>query len=208
MSNFKKKVIGLSVAFLLGITIILIVFAFRHLNHFLSINSAVKAKIMVVEGWIPDYALIGAKNEFEKNGYTLLIAVGGPLDIGSHLSKYKSYARLTVRRLEEMGIPERQIAEIETKNVMNDRTYEAAKAVKHWLALSGIETKNINVYTLGAHARRSQLLFKKAFVGKVNVGVISAKDESYDHDNWWRSSSGVRTVLSETVGYIYSSFWD
>jgi hypothetical protein len=36
------------------------------------------------------------------------------------------------------------------------------------------------------------------------MGVIAAPDQTYDQDHWWRSSNGVRTVLSELIAYLYA----
>jgi hypothetical protein len=179
-------------------------FGFRQLHGFLSISNPVDGQILVIEGWIPDYTIKGATSEFEKHDYQLLIAVGGPLRIGSHLSKFKSYAGLTHARLIETGCEKEKIVEIETTDIKNDRTYESARAVKRWVASSGLSVNGLNVYTLGAHARRSLLLFKKVFGSEVEVGVIAAPDESYDPDKWWRSSNGARTVVSELIAYIYT----
>ncbi len=77
-------------------------------------------------------------------------------------------------------------------------------AVKGWLSGSGIHARGVDVYTLGAHSRRSRLLFKKAFGDDTAIGVIAADDQSYDPKVWWESSNGVRTVLSELIAYIYA----
>lgn len=179
-------------------------FGIQQLHGFLSVDIPVESELLVVEGWIPDDALKRAKSEFEKNDYQLLIVVGGPLRLGSHLSQFKNYARLTQERLAEMGFEKEKIVEVETSDVKNDRTYEAAQAVKRWIAANSVRVKGLNVYTLGAHARRSRLLFKKVFGNEVDVGVIAAPDESYDPVNWWRSSNGAKTVGSELIAYIYA----
>jgi len=49
-------------------------------------------------------------------------------------------------------------------------------------------------------------LFEKAFNGKVKVSTIALDDLSYDPEHWWRSSAGVRDVLSEAIGYLYARF--
>jgi len=61
--------------------------------------------------------------------------------------------------------------------------------------------------TLGPHARRSRLLFQKAFGKEVKVGVISVEDRDYDPAHWWRSSEGVREVLGEAIAYFYAKFF-
>jgi hypothetical protein len=181
-----------------------VLFGIGQVHGLLAITNPVEGELLVVEGWIPDYAMKGAKAEFEKSGYTLLIAVGGPLRLGSDLSRYKSYARLTQARLAEMGFKKEKIIEIETLDAKTDRTYDSARAVKQWITSNGMSVTGLNVYTLGAHARRSRLLFQKAIGNEVGVGVVAAVDESYDPDSWWRSSNGARVVGSELIAYIYA----
>jgi hypothetical protein len=83
----------------------------------------------------------------------------------------------------------------------------SALAVKKWLADSKVETLGINVFTLGAHARKSLVLFKRALGGSVPVGVISGTEDGYDTERWWLSMRGIYTVLRKTVGYLYAEWW-
>lgn len=179
-------------------------FGIRQLNSFLSITHPVEGQLLVVEAWIPDYAIKGVRSEFEKHDDQLLLAVGGPLRLGSHLSQFKSYAVLTQARLAEIGLEKEKIVVIETSDIQKDRAHESARAVKQWIASNGVNVKRLNVYTLGVHARRSRLLFQKVFGNGVEVGVIAAHDYSYDPEDWWRSSNGVRTVVSELMAYSYA----
>lgn len=88
-----------------------------------------------------------------------------------------------------------------------DRTYHSALAVNQWLAQHGVSVRFINVATLGPHARRSRLLYEKAFGKDVQVGVIGLQDRKYDPNHWWQSSEGVREVLGEGIAYIYARFF-
>lgn len=47
-----------------------------YISGFLSKTEQVKANIMIVEGWLPDYALEMAHKEFQKNGYKYIITTG------------------------------------------------------------------------------------------------------------------------------------
>lgn len=175
------------------------------IHGFLAIENPLRGQILVVEGWIPDYAITGAISEFEDNGYELIVAVGGPITLGSHLSEFRSYAELAHVRLKALGVDEGRIVVLETTENTKDRTYQSARVVQQWILLNRPELKELDVYTLGAHARRSRLLFKKAFGDGVAVGVIAARDQSYDGANWWRSSNGARTVISELIAYMYGT---
>ena len=50
--------------------------AFNYLSGYLSKSDQVKANILIVEGWLPDYALEMAYKEFQKDGYEYIITIG------------------------------------------------------------------------------------------------------------------------------------
>src|SRR5438552_13954182 len=60
------------------------------LHPFLAKSQLVHSPVLVVEGWLPDYALQQAVSEFREKGYERLIVVGGPIEIGASLSEYKT----------------------------------------------------------------------------------------------------------------------
>ena len=61
----------------------------------------------------------------------------------------------------------------------------------------------LNVVSVGPHARRSRLLFRRAFGRQTQVGVVSVPNPDYDPQRWWAYSIGFRTVVGESVGYLY-----
>jgi hypothetical protein len=174
------------------------------IHGFLATEHAVRGEILVVEGWIPDYAIPGAISEFEKNGYLRLVCVGGPILSGSHLAEVSDYAELGRARLKRLGFSEERLVVLKTDDIRKDRTYGSGLAVKRWISSSGTKVQGLDIYTLGAHARRSRLLFQIALGHDLAVGVIAANDQTYDSNHWWRSSNGVRTVLSELIAYMYA----
>jgi hypothetical protein len=56
----------------------------------------------------------------------------------------------------------------------------------------------------GAHARRTRLLFQKAFGDEAGVGIIAISSPDYDGAHWWLYSEGVRDVVGETLAYLYA----
>jgi len=58
--------------------------------------------------------------------------------------------------------------------------------------------------SMGPHARRSRLLFAKAFSPEVRVGIISLEERDFDPAHWWTSSQGFRTVVDELIAYSYA----
>lgn len=176
------------------------------LQPFLSHTQPLAANILVVEGWLGDSAIDGAMIEFNRRQYQLLITTGIPLGRGEHLTEYQNFAKLSEATLITLGFDPNKIQPIPTPNVERDRTLASAIAVKDWLVKSNLKVDGINVYSLDVHSRRSWLLFKKVFEPEIAVGAIAHPPVEYDAKLWWTSSEGFRTVLSESIAYIYAKF--
>ena len=174
---------------------------------FLAVNKPVGADVMVVEGWLPDYALEIVVAEFQKGDYELLVTTGGDLAKGSYLSKYGNFADLTAATLIATGFDKEKIISIPSPKVNKDRTYETALRLQQWLHKNKPSIDAIDIYSLGPHGRRTWLLFDLVLGGEIQVGIVSLEGRDYEADSWWRSSSGVRTMLNETIAYIYVRFF-
>lgn len=175
-----------------------------NVHGFLTVEERVKSDILVVESWVPDFALSGAVEEFRRHGYQQLVVIGVPIRYGDHLSGFKNYAEVTYTRLVALGLEKERIVVLEMSETKKDRTYQSASAFKEWLSSNHLNSRGVNVYTLDAHSRRSRLLFKKVLGDAFAVGVIPAPDIRYDPDSWWGSSNGFRTVMDELIAYVYS----
>jgi hypothetical protein len=189
------------------IIIIMLVLTITTIHPFLSESHPVHADILVVEGWLPDYALKEAIREYQSGNYHLLVTTGEPLLKGYHLIEYKTYAEVAAATLKKLNFNEEHIVAVPSPSINKDRTYASALAIKKWLLNSRLYVKSLNIYTLGPHARRSRLLFEKALGDKITIGVIAAHDPGYSPCSWWKSSKGVRTVISEAIGYLYARFF-
>lgn len=193
-----------------GVTLLcastLIIFTITHIHPFLAVTSPLTANVLVVEGWLPDYAIEDALAEFRSGSYRQLITTGIPLERGYYLSEYKTYAELAAASLKTLGLEQEKLLAVPAPKIIKDRTYGSAVALREWLLNSDLKLEEINIFTLGVHARRSWLLFKQALAPQIKVGVIAAKTRDYDPQNWWSSSTGVRSVISETIGYVYARF--
>ena len=148
---------------------------FNSLNGFLSLNRPVQAEVLIVESWLPDYALQGALDEFRRGGYKRLIAAAAGLpDAWKGQSRYKTGAELTAATLAALGLETNLIVEMPGSDVARDRTYSAALGVKAWLETSNAAVRSVNLYSLGPHSRRSWLLYQKAFGSGVKVSTPEA----------------------------------
>jgi hypothetical protein len=81
----KRKRLFKIIIFLLGPFIVLDCLFFKpvlnHLSWYLSKTGQVTANILIVEGWLPEYAVESAYKEFQKNGYEYIITTGLKSDV-------------------------------------------------------------------------------------------------------------------------------
>src|SRR5437016_1043264 len=81
----------------------LIVLSIRRAYSFLAVNDPVYNGALVVEGWLPDYALQQAITEFRRDHYRKILVTGGPLEHGAPLSEYRTFAELGAATLLRLG---------------------------------------------------------------------------------------------------------
>lgn len=173
------------------------------LHSFLAKTAPVAADVLVVEGWLPDYALQSAAMEFKQGGYQQLITVGSPMPRGIYLSEYDNFAELAAATLTAIGVDPTRISIVADPSLMPNRTASTAILLDRWLTTSELQIAALNLFTLGTHARRSWLLFDRLLAPKILVGIIAVEPLNYDAQSWWHSSEGVRTVISELLAYLY-----
>jgi hypothetical protein len=184
----------------------LMLFLINQLYPFLALNSPLKADILVIEGWMQDYAIKEAIAEFERGSYQKLITIGPSLWVGHYLSQYKNFAELAAANLIALGFDPDKLVAVPTPDVFRNRTDASAAALSQWIANSGLKVESINLYTFDVHSRRNWMIFNQALAPEIKVGVIVLEPLSYDPKRWWVSSAGVRSIISETIAYIYARF--
>jgi hypothetical protein len=184
----------------------LILLAIREVHPFLAVNDPIPGGVLVVEGWLPDYALRETIAEFNRSHSSKLFVTGGPIERGAPLADYKSLAELCAASLVRLGLDTNVVQAIPAPEVRRDRTYTSAVVLRTWLELHKMGRTTINVVSIGTHARRTRLLFKKAMGNTYTVGIICIQDRGYDPRRWWESSAGVRSVIDETIAYSYARF--
>ena len=174
---------------------------------FLSQTERQPADTLVVEGWIGIEGIRAAKLEFEHGGYRYIVATGGmsgnPWD-----TRQWSLAIEAEELLLRLGLARDQVILAKPPDVQSHRTFASAVAVWRNLHARGIQTKSVNLFTRGAHARRSRLVFAKVLQPETKVGVISWNPPGYDAGPWWKSSDRALELLKETVGVLYESVFN
>lgn len=181
------------------------IFTITHIHPFLAVTSPVKsAEIMVIEGWLPDYALQEAIAEFQNGNYQQIVTTGSNLEIGSYLTEYKTFADVSAATLKKLGLPAEKVVAVPTPTVIKNRSYASVIEFKRWLSESNIQPKSINLISWDVHTRRSWFVFKKLLSPQIKVGTIATKTQDYEPKKWCFSSQGVRTVIYEALAYIYA----
>ena len=175
-------------------------FVWATLYPFLARQAPVAAETLVVEGWVSDELLVQAAGWAESNGVKKIVATGGPIEIGSFLAEWKTYAEMTRARMEALGLGTKfELAAVPAEKVRRGRTRESARA----LQAAGAAAGAFNVASEGPHARRSWRAFRDEFAGQAEVGSVALTPTEYDGTDWWRCSEGVRSVIGEAVAYGY-----
>ena len=183
-------------------------FAFLvNLYPFLAPDKAPREGVMVVEGWIHDFALDDAVKMYQAGNYSKIVCTGTPIETGSYIQQYTSYPEMTAARLSKMGIPDDEIVVTVADGTKNDRTYLAAVAMREGIIAYNIDEINLHLVTVGPHGRRSRMLFQKALGKDYRIGVTCLDESSYDAEDWYKCSEGVRTVLGEFIAYTYAKFF-
>lgn len=201
----RPTIYGWFVILIPVITVIILVF--KSLDTFLSQNKPVESKILIVEGWLPDFAFPEIVKIFNENEYELLITTGGKITKGAMFTDFVTTAELAKASLILLGIDTTRIIALSRKEVQKDRTFHSALVVKSWLKQNNKHPETINLVSVGVHTRRSRYLFQKAFGKEISVGSICLNDIEYNQSKWWMSSRGFRQVLNETIAYIYAKLF-
>ncbi|HUF63865.1 MAG TPA: hypothetical protein VMN36_17435 [Verrucomicrobiales bacterium] len=163
-----------------------------------------RASILVIEGWVHDNAVREAQRIAENEGYETICAAGVDLTKGSLLAEYGDFATLTAATLERLGTPKDQILAAPGGAGQRHRTYFSAAAVRRALEDHGALQGNINVLTVGPHARRTALVYQKVFRDTpCRVGIIQTPPEDYDPRRWWSTSNGAKSVITEAIAWFH-----
>jgi len=181
---------------------------FRGVYPFLALTHRVGTNILVVEGWVHEYAIRAALDEFRTHSYKRVFTTGGPVEgIGGYINDYNTSASVGADLLKKNGLATGSVQMVPSRVMDRDRTYGSAVALRDWLRVHNMTVSGINVVTEDVHARRSWLLFQKALGNKMAVGIIAVPNPDYDSSRWWRYSEGVKEVVSESIAYLYAKFF-
>jgi uncharacterized SAM-binding protein YcdF (DUF218 family) len=164
--------------------------------------------VLVVEGWVHQYAIRAAVDEFRSGSYRRVFTTGGPVvGTGRYINDAQTSASVGAGLLRKDGLSADVVQMVPSHVIGRDRTYSSAVALRDWIQEHQPSVRRINVLTENTHARRTRLLFQEAFGKEADVGIISVPNPDYDQRRWWRYSQGVKDVGSESLSYVYAKFF-
>ena len=172
------------------------------LHPFLACNRPVEAEVLVVEGWLPTEYLPSAVHEFHRGNYRHIITVGGPLPSGRRAGEPTTSAELAARALIQLGIDRSLVTAVSAPPVTRRKTWAYVQALRDWISRTAFPIHAINVFTVDVHARKSLLLFQRAFEPGIRVGVVAVKHQQYDPAYWWLSYTGIGLTTKNAIAYL------
>ena len=193
---------------LLSAAIVLLLFGFfKNLYPFLAPEKMPNEGLMVVEGWIHEFALDEAVAIYRDGNYSKIICTGTPIETGSYIQQFKSFPEMTEARLLKLGINPDEIIVTISEETKKDRTYSSAIALREAFMSYNIGETKLHLITSGPHGRRSRMLFKKALGQNYQIGITCLVPSNYDVKTWYTCSEGVRCVIGELIAYSYALFF-
>lgn len=183
----------------------------RHVGGWLAVSEPAvganggPAVLLVVEGWLGERELDDAAAYARQRGYRRVVTSGGRIQSFSTIA---SYAERAEQRLRER-LPGVSVEAVPTPQTAQDRTYASAVWVRDWAQQRAVPVETIDVYSLGAHARRTRMLYRLAFGEQTQVGIIAGVPQDSDVEHWWTTSEAAKDVLMEVVSLAWTQccFW-
>jgi hypothetical protein len=186
---------------------LVLLFGVRNIHDFLSPSEAAGARVLAVEGWLSPEEFDSAVAAVRAGGYERVVTTGGAIPDGVELFGRASYAEFARDQLIRRGLAEALVIAVPAPASAQDRTFLSAVMVREWAEKSGLALDALDVYSSGAHSRRTRLVYRLAFGSGVRIGILAARPSGYDPEAWWKSSAGTKTVLSEAVGWVWTKLF-
>ncbi len=167
------------------------------------------AQLLVVEGWLSESELAAAVAAFRGGRYQRVVASGGPFEDWPEGRAFSSYAERAADYLRRHGLAEVGVVAVPAPASAQDRSYLSAVVVRDWAAAAGLRVDAVDVFSSGAHARRTRMVYRMAFGPGIEVGIVATRPSWYDPEHWWTTSAGAKTVIGEalSVAWTHCCFW-
>ena len=184
-------------------------FVVKNTYGWLAISEPIEnAPCLIVEGWLPDYALQTSAERAKQSDISKVFCTGIPIDRGTLVYSYGNYARYASETLGRMGVPVEKITQVSAPLSRTERSRTMARALRVHLDSTDIPAadRRINLITLGTHARRSRNVFQDGLGESWQVGVVSVPDQESDPDRWFLQSNAAKNVISELIALTLGVF--
>ncbi|GAB4317816.1 MAG: hypothetical protein Kow00127_09700 [Bacteroidales bacterium] len=192
---------------LLGVNGMILFFILKGIAGYLVVNEPLRTNILVVDGMMPGYGYDSIASLVRRNHYDYLITTGIDLDYTYNPNENFNIAAFSYKVLSTKDLGDCRLVKVPAGRAERDRTLTASITLKKWFINEKILPGKINVIAFSCHARRTWLVYRKTFRGFADVGIITVNDNTYNYRHWYRTSKGVRMVLSETIGLMYTTFF-
>src|SRR2546427_1100843 len=116
----------------------LVLASIRFAYPFLAVTNRMQGEVLVVEGWIPGYALEQAVALFKGGEYRKIFTSGGITGDGVNAAPKRTVADYSATRLRRLGMTNKLVQPIPCWTERRDRTYNYALAVKQWFRENGV----------------------------------------------------------------------
>lgn len=113
------------------------------------------------------------------------------------LGLYPNGTEVSVRVLQELGVPAEQITVLDFEGGVTS-TFDEAVALRDYVTSHPV--RRIIIVTSALHTRRTRWIFERQLAGsEVEIQLSAAPQYGYDATNWWLNERGLRMVNEEYV---------
>lgn len=167
------------------------------------------ARTLVVEGWIDAAELEDVAPFLRGHRYERVLVTGGPVLAWADTQVLVSSAERAAVYLRRHGVDAPPVIAVPAPASAQDRTFLSAVMVREWAGREHVALDAIDVFSAGAHARRTRTLYRLALGPRSEVGIVATPPREFDAARWWRSSAAAKSVLGETIGLAWTTccFW-
>lgn len=110
---------------------------------------------------------------------------------------YETYAGRARNYFIDLGLDEANVIAVPGEGANIHRTLSSALSFKEWLENSGESIESINILTVGAHARRTQMIYRKVLEGHCEVGIVALSGRGRVQSFFY--------TYKELIGIVYFS---
>jgi hypothetical protein len=197
---YKRNIVRYSFAAALVVVAFSAWFIF-YVDPFLARSSPVNAEMLIIEAWVDTRYMRTAVQEFRKGKYRHIFVVGDSQSSGSQGKSADDVERI-MDTLIQLDIAPSLITGVPVPPKKWHKTWSQALTFRNYIARSNYPIKAVNVFTLGVHARKSQLLYQRAVGPDIQVGVISVTHYGRSSGHWWLTIGGIYGVAKNSVAYV------